>query len=69
MTVSELMTRELKSLPPDASVEQAAQFMQGNQIHRVLVMEGNHLVGIVTTTDVAKAVAEHRIRTNTYVFG
>src|SRR3954469_17416933 len=69
VTVSELMTREIKSLSPDCSVEQAAGFMQGNQIHRVLVMEENHLVGIVTLTDVAKAVAEHRIRTNTYVFG
>ena len=69
VTVSELMTRDVKSMSPDCSVEQAADFMGRNQIHRVLVMEGNRLLGIVTTTDVAKAVAEHRIRTNTYVFG
>lgn len=68
VTVSELMTREIKSLGPDCSVEQAADFMRRNQIHRVLVMDGNHLLGIVTTTDVAKAVADHRIRTKTYVF-
>ena len=68
VTVSELMTREIKSLAPDCSVEQAADFMRRNQIHRVLVMDGNHLLGIVTTTDVAKAVADHRIRTKTYVF-
>lgn len=69
VTVSELMTRDLKSLGPDCSVEQAADFMRRNQIHRVLVMAGNRLLGIVTTTDVAKAVADHRLRTNTYVFG
>ncbi|HJP84669.1 MAG TPA: CBS domain-containing protein [Gemmatimonadaceae bacterium] len=69
ITVSELMTREVKTLPPNCSVEQAADFMRKNQIHRVLVMEGQKLVGIVTTTDVAKAVADHRLRTNTYVFG
>ena len=69
VTVSELMTRELKSLRPDCSVEQAADFMRRDQIHRVLVMAGNRLLGIVTTTDVAKAVADHRLRTNTYVFG
>ena len=69
VTVSELMTRELKSLAPNCTVEQAADFMRENQIHRVLVMDGSRLVGIVTTTDVAKAVAEHRLRTRTFVFG
>lgn len=69
VTVSELMTRELKSLSPNCTVEQAADFMRQNQIHRVLVMDGSRLLGIVTTTDVATAVAEHRLRTRTFVFG
>ena len=69
VTVSELMTRDLKFLASNCTVEQAADFMRLNQIHRVLVMDGQKLVGIVTTTDVAKAVAQHRVRTNTYVFG
>ena len=42
--------------------------MGTKQIHRVLVMQGDILYGIVTTSDVAKAVAEHRIRNRTYVF-
>ena len=69
VTVAELMTRVVKSLEPNCSVEQAADFMRRNQIHRVLVMDGPKLVGIATTSDVALAVAQHRIRTNTYVFG
>ena len=69
VTVAELMTRDVKSLAPNCSVEQAAEFMRRNQIHRVLVMDGPKLVGIVTTSDVALAVAQHRVRTNTYVFG
>ncbi len=69
LTVSEIMTRSVKSLPPECSVELAAAFMQRAQIHRVLVMDGEHLLGIATTTDLAKSVAEHSFRTRTYVFG
>ena len=68
VTVSEIMTREIKALSPDTSVEQAAEFMLKNQIHRVLVMHEQKLLGIVSMSDVAKAVAEHRIKSRTYVF-
>ena len=69
VTVAEIMTREPKALSPDTSVEQAAEYMLKNQIHRVLVMAGQKLLGMVTMSDVAKAVAEHRIARRTYVFG
>ena len=59
-SVADLMTREVHSLGPECSVELAAEFMRRLQIHRVLVIEDGELVGIVTTTDLARAVAEHR---------
>lgn len=68
VTVDEVMTRKVQSLPPELSIEAAARVMVEKQIHRVLVMEGDALLGIVSTSDVAKAVAEHKIRTRTYVF-
>ncbi len=68
VTVDEVMTRKVQSLPPDCSIEEAAQVMIKKQIHRVLVMEGDTVLGIVSTSDVAKAVAEHKIRSRTYVF-
>ena len=68
-TVDEVMTRKVQSLPPDCSVDEAAILMGQRQIHRVLVMQGDVLLGIVSTSDVAKAVAEHRIKSRTYVFG
>lgn len=68
VTVEEVMTRKIQALPPDTSVDEAAAFMGTKQIHRVLVMDGDVLLGIVTTSDVARAVAEHRIRNRTYVF-
>ncbi len=68
VTVDEVMTRKIQSLPPDCSVDEAAVLMGDRQIHRVLVMQGDVLLGIVSTSDVAKAVAEHRIKSRTYVF-
>lgn len=68
VTVDEVMTRKIQSLPPDCSVDEAAVLMGDRQIHRVLVMQGDVLLGIISTSDVAKAVAEHRIKSRTYVF-
>lgn len=69
VTVDEVMTRKVQSLPPDCSVDEAAILMGEKQIHRVLVMQGDVLLGIVSTSDVARAVAEHRLGSRTYVFG
>jgi CBS domain-containing protein len=67
-TVSEAMTRTICSLAPDTAVDHAADTMRRAGIHRVLVMQNGELLGIVTTTDIAKAVADHRVSTRTYVF-
>jgi CBS domain-containing protein len=69
VTVDEVMTRKVHSLPPDCLVDEAAVLMGEKQIHRVLVMQGDVLLGIVSTSDVAKAVAEHKLSNRTYVFG
>lgn len=68
ITVDEVMTRRVLSLPPTCPVEEAARTMIEKQIHRVLVMVGDVLLGIVSTSDLAKAVAHHKIRSRTYVF-
>jgi CBS domain-containing protein len=60
-TASEAMTRTLCALPPDTEVPAAAQYMLKAAIHRVLVVEDARLIGIVTTTDIVRAVAERRL--------
>ena len=67
-TVAEVMTRKVCSLPPDTLVDRAADFMRDASVHRILVMTGNELVGLVTTKDIANAVADHLLTTRTYVF-
>ena len=60
-TVAEVMTRRVYALPPTADVAAAAHRMHASNVHRVLVMERGRLVGMVTTMDVVRAVADHRL--------
>lgn len=67
--VSEAMNRTVCSLPPATDVPRAAEYMQENGVHRVLVMDGERLVGIATTSDITRAVADHKLTERRFVFG
>jgi len=67
-TVDDVMTRHVESVSPECTVEEAAILMGKKQIHRVLVMADGVLLGVVSTSDVARAVAEHKLGSRTYVF-
>jgi CBS domain-containing protein len=67
-TVNEAMTYGVYALPPNTDVSAAADCMRSADVHRMLVMEEGRLLGIVTTMDLVRAVAEHRIVNRTYVF-
>jgi CBS domain-containing protein len=66
--VEEAMNQVVCFLTVDTPVEFAAQYMREHTIHRVLVMENDRLLGIVTTSDIAAAVADHKLTARTYVF-
>ncbi len=59
--VSEAMTTVVYALEPDTEVPDAAAYMLEKGIHRVLVMEDRRLLGIVSSMDVVRAVAERRV--------
>lgn len=59
-TVADVMTSVICALPPDATLPEAAVYMRRNGIHRVLVMEDEQLVGIVTASDVVDRLADTR---------
>lgn len=67
-TVAEVMTHGIMSLPPTADVLTAAERMRAADVHRLLVMDHGELVGILSTTDLARAVADRRVGSRTYVF-
>jgi CBS domain-containing protein len=52
------MTREVISQPSETSVREAARYLLDVGIHRVLVIDNGQLQGIVTTTDIVRAVAD-----------
>ena len=67
-TVGEVMTRQVCSLSPALPVSAAAEYMRSADVHRVLVLEHGRLVGIITSLDVARAVADHLLGERRYVF-
>jgi CBS domain-containing protein len=57
-TVAEAMTPSVWSLVSATPVQEAARMMLDNRIHRVLVVDEGVLVGIVSASDIVRAVAD-----------
>ena len=67
-TVADIMTRDVRSVGPDASIQEAASMMRDMRTGPFPVVEGGRVVGIITDQDViAKAVAEGRDQQGTTV--
>lgn len=60
-TVADAMTTTVKTIGADEPAIEAARMMQQAKVHRLLVMEHKRLAGIVSTTDLNRAVAERRL--------
>lgn len=60
LTVRDVMTPEVISVAGDHSVVSVAELMRSKRVHRVLVIEGGSLLGIVTSLDIVGAVADLR---------
>jgi acetoin utilization protein AcuB len=58
ITVDEVMTTEVITVPEDMAIEEAALLMVDNGIGALPVMRGQQLVGIITETDLFKTFIE-----------
>ena len=56
-TVSEAMTLGVRRVQADATLGETAAYMLHYSVHRVLVMDGQDLLGLVSTTDFLRAIA------------
>ena len=55
--VKDVMRRNVITISPDDGVEHIARLMMRSQIHRLPVVEGGRLLGIVTRHDFLKLIA------------
>ncbi len=59
--VREIMTPRPKTIDPDADLKEAAQQMLYLEIHRLFVEYEGELVGVISQSDVVRAVATAKI--------
>jgi predicted transcriptional regulator len=58
VTVRDVMTPVVHQVPVTATVAEAARLMVDQHIHRLVVTQGNEPVGIISSLDLLKIVAE-----------
>ncbi|MCY2960330.1 MAG: CBS domain-containing protein [Planctomycetota bacterium] len=56
--VRDYMSSGVVSVPPDLPIRDVAARLVKEKIHRVFVVDGNKLLGVISTFDLARAVAE-----------
>lgn len=59
--VQEIMTRRPYTVAPTADVREAAQQMLYADVHRLFVTEGETVVGVISSTDIVRAVAKAQL--------
>ena len=57
-SVEQVMARNLVKVSPDTSIREVAQILSKSEFHALPIVEGDLLVGIVTTTDLIKYLLE-----------
>ncbi|MCJ8344597.1 CBS domain-containing protein [bacterium] len=56
--VKDVMTKEVITIESSVSIESAAKKVLDNHIHRLIVTEGEKVNGIISSTDLLKAVLD-----------
>lgn len=57
--VADIMTEHVVTIAPDARLTALTDLMSGSGIHRVFVVDGEEVVGVVTSLDLVRAFGEH----------
>jgi CBS domain-containing protein len=57
-SLEQVMARDLVTVSPDTSIKEVAEILAKREFHALPVVEGDLLVGIVSTTDLIKYLIE-----------
>ena len=60
-SVREIMTSRPSTIGPEEDVREAARQMLYADVHRLFVAEGERLVGVISTIDIVRAVANGKL--------
>lgn len=60
LPVADVMTRDLIVVEADDRIERAVQLMEGEQVHRLPVIDDDQLVGLISVTDLAEHLPERK---------
>jgi len=61
-TVRDIMAPDVVTVKPDTPLEEVARVLAKRHLHRVLVTEGTKVLGVISTLDIVRLVADHRLR-------
>ncbi len=61
LSVKEIMTPNVHILHKDTSVQSAAKMMLKHRVHHIVVMDDGEIVGMISSLDFVKLVAEHSV--------
>jgi CBS domain-containing protein len=59
-TVADVMTTDPLTVAPDATVEDVATLLVEREVSRVPVMDAGRLIGIISKSDIVRAIASER---------
>jgi CBS domain-containing protein len=61
MQLTDILSRDVETLPPDATVREAAQRMRSLDVGSLPVCDGSHLLGMITDRDITiRTIADGR---------
>ncbi len=58
LTVRDIMAEAVVTVSPDTTIEDVARKMVDRHVHRVVVTEGEKVVGLISAIDMARLIAE-----------
>ncbi|MEC8931338.1 MAG: CBS domain-containing protein, partial [Candidatus Latescibacterota bacterium] len=61
LTVADIMSTNVVTAHRGTPVKELAEMMVSHDIHRIVILDGSNLVGIVGTLDILRAVSQGRL--------